>query len=190
LPHPKLELLDEKYIWIPDGESYGGYTDRHAIVNRQTIIPYLNILNNFVLKSNEYFTKLKDHDQWNLEKIIKFNLEQQNQIVKEFPYVMYAVRNKDTGTRWAQGNYSEELGYYIKYQSEYDKSSDYKNEFNESGLSIDEFYKNNITVEGFQNKSEFQIILFILFFIFFIIITKNILWVCILSFITSILLYV
>lgn len=152
LPHPKLDLLEEKYIWIPDNEYYGGYTDRHAILNKETIIPYLNILNNFVLKSNDYYTKLKDHDEWNLEKIIKFNLEQEHQIVKVFPYVMYAVRNSDTGTRWAQGNYSEELGYYIKYQSEFEASTQYKKEYEESGLSIDEFYKKQFEIEGFQNR--------------------------------------
>ena len=153
LPHPRLELLEEKYIWIPNGEHYGGYTDRHVILNKDSIVPYLNIFNQFVLKSNEYYTKLKSHDQWNLEKIIKFNLDEQNQIVKEYPYVMYAVRSSDTGTRWAQGTYSEELGYYIKYMTEYEASSQYKKEFIESGLSIDEFYKKHITPEGFANQN-------------------------------------
>jgi hypothetical protein len=66
---------------------------------------------------------------------------------------MYAVRNADTGTRWAQGNYSEELGYYIKYSSEFDASSEYKKAFEESGLSIDDFYRKHLVVEGFQNKT-------------------------------------
>ena len=140
LPHPSLELLDNNYIWVPDSEHYGGYTDRHVILNKTNLVPYLNILNNMILNSKDYYTKLQKECEWNLEKIIKFNLEQQLQEVKEFPYVMYTVRNKDTGSRWSFGSYSGELGYYIKYQSELDRSSHYKREFEASGLSPDEFY--------------------------------------------------
>ena len=48
LPYPDLNLLDEKYIWIPDEEKYGGYTDRMAILSKTNIISYLNILNSFI----------------------------------------------------------------------------------------------------------------------------------------------
>ena len=83
---------------------------------------------------------------WNLEQVIKFHLEQNSVfgIVKEFPYVMYSVRNKGGTTRWQQGNFSKELGYYIKYHTEYNKSKYYKEEFEKSGLTIDEYYKTKI----------------------------------------------
>ncbi len=148
LPHPKVEHMNNNYIWIPDCEHYGGYTDRHVILSKNTIEPYLNIFNNFVLRSNEYFMKMKNYSDWNLERLIKFHLEQNNvlHLVKEFPYVMYSVRNINGTTRWSYGTYSNELGYYIKYQSEYNKSSDYKNKFEKSGLTINEFYKTHISV--------------------------------------------
>lgn len=148
LPHPKIELMNENYIWIPNCEHYGGYTDRHVVLSKNNIVSYLNILNNFVLRSNEYFMKMKNKNDWNLEKLIKFHLEQNNvlHIVKEFPYVMYSVRNINGSTRWSGGNYSNELGYYIKYQSEYDKSNHYKNEFKNSNLSIDDFYINKLLI--------------------------------------------
>jgi hypothetical protein len=57
---------------------------------------------------------------------------------------MYSVRNINGTTRWSVGTYSRQLGYYIKYQSEYDKSNYYKNKFKETRLSIDNFYKLNI----------------------------------------------
>jgi hypothetical protein len=143
LPHPKVEFMNEKCIWIPDCEHYGGYTDRHVVLSKTNIESYLNIFNNFVLRSNEYFMKMKNKTKWNLEELIKFHLEQNNvlHLVKEFPYVMYTVRNINGTTRWSQGIYSNELGYYIKYHSEYDKSNDYKNKFEKYGLTIDEFYK-------------------------------------------------
>ena len=90
--------------------------------------------------------KMKNRNGWNLEQLIKFHLAQNNvlHLVKEFPYIMYSVRNINGSTRWAGGIYSDKLGYYIKYQSEYDRSTYYKNNFEKSGLTIDEFYKNNI----------------------------------------------
>jgi len=53
---------------------------------------------------------------------------------------MYSVRNKNGLTRWSEGIYSEHHGYYIKYESEYEKSSFYKKRFEESHLSITDFY--------------------------------------------------
>jgi hypothetical protein len=99
-----------------------------------------------VIKSNEYFMKMKNKHDWNLEQLIKFHLKQNNvlHLVKELPYVMYSVRNINGTTRWSGGIYSNTLGYYIKYKSEYEKSNDYKNKFIKSGLSVDNFYKNII----------------------------------------------
>jgi len=143
LPHPNVELIHENYICIPDCEHYGGYTDRHVVLSKNNIESYLNILNNIVLRSNEYFMKMKNKCDWNLEQLIKFHLEQNNvvHLVKEIPYVMYSVRSVTGSTRWAQGKYSNKLGYYIKYKSEYDKSSYYKNKYEKSGLTIYKFYK-------------------------------------------------
>jgi hypothetical protein len=148
LPHPKVELMNENCIWIPDGEKYGGYTDRHVVLSKTNLEPYLNIFNNMVLRSNEYFMKMQKHNEWNLEQVIQFHLEQNNvsHIVRHMPYIMYAVRNKDGSTRWSKGSYSNELGYFIKYDGEFRTSRHYKGEFEKSGLSIDEFYINRIFV--------------------------------------------
>ena len=153
LPHPKVELMNENCIWIPDSEHYCGYTDRHAVLSKNNIIKYLNILNNLVLRSNEYFMKMRTKNDWNLEQLIKFHLEENNvlHLVKEFPYVMYTVRNLNGTTRWSEGTYSSDLGYYIKYQTEYDKSNYYMNEFEKSGLNIDEFYKGYINIRKKYN---------------------------------------
>lgn len=146
LPHPKVELMNKNYIWIPNCEHYGGYTDRHVVLSKNNIESYLNIFNNMVIRSNEYYIKMRNYYNWNLEQLIKFHLEQNNvlHLVKEYPYIMYSVRNINGTTTWSVGNYSNELGYFIKYQGEYDKSIYYKSEFEYSGLSIDEFYKKYI----------------------------------------------
>jgi len=149
LPHPKIELMNKNYIWIPDCEHYNGYTDRHVVLSKTNIESYLNILNNLVIRSNEYYMKMKNKYDWNLERLIKFHFEQNNvlHLVKEFPYVMYTVRNINGTTRWNHGIYSKKLGYYIKYATEYDKSNDYKCKFETSGLTIDEFYQNIYSIE-------------------------------------------
>lgn len=148
LPHPRLEYMDSKYVWFPDSEHYGGYTDRHVCLSKDNIIPYLNIFNNMVLNSNKYYALMKIHNYWNLEKVIKFNLEQNkiNNMIREFPYVMYTIRLPHGKTRWIMGKYNNDLGYFIKYDSEYQKSTMYKNKFIESGLYISDFYKNLLRI--------------------------------------------
>jgi hypothetical protein len=146
LPHPPLNLLDMKYIWFPNGEGYGGYTDRHVVLSKENIVKYLDIFNNFVLKSNDYSSKINGSSVLNLEQLIRFNLEENKvgHLVKYFPYVMYSIRNINGPSRWAQGTYYNELGYYIKYDSEYKESSKQKQAYEESGLNISDFYKKAI----------------------------------------------
>lgn len=134
LPHPKLDIMNENCIWIPDCEYNNGYTNKHVILFRNNIESYLNILNNIVLHSNEYYNKMKDN--WNLELLVNFHLEQNNvsHLVKEFPCIMYSIQKDD-----------------IKYQSEYNKSNYYKNEFEKSELSIDDFYKQHIHIRKNYN---------------------------------------
>lgn len=143
LPHPNLNLLNSKFIWIPNSEHYGGYTDRHVILSNKNIIPYLNILNNLILNSNKYFFNLQKINNLNLEKLIKFNLihNNVNHLVKELPYIMYSIRNKNGSTRWSKGIFIKKYNYYIKYISEYNKSEYYKLLYNKSDDNIDNFYK-------------------------------------------------
>jgi hypothetical protein len=152
LPHPKVEYMNENCIWIPGGQYYGGYTDRHVVLSKTNIEQYLNILNNFVLRSNEYFQKMKPYSNekhkrgLNIEKVIKFHLKQNNvsHLVKAFPYIMYSIRNKTGSTRWSRGNFLNKLGYYIKYPTEYKLSKHWRNVFRTSRSVIDEFYKTQL----------------------------------------------
>jgi hypothetical protein len=59
VPHVDLSMLDEKYVWIPDEEYYGGYTDRHAVLSKHNIEDYLDIMSSFVNDSSNYLSKLK-----------------------------------------------------------------------------------------------------------------------------------
>ena len=100
--------------------------------------------NNNLIIQNDIIT-LKKPLNWREFLKIKdqFHLQQNNveYLIKEFPYVMYTCRNHNGTTRWSLGLYSEQLGYYIKYLTEYNQAEEYLIKFNNSGLTIDEFYK-------------------------------------------------
>jgi hypothetical protein len=149
LPHPKVELMSENCIWVP----YGEIVSKHVVLSKKNIELYLNIMNNFVLKSNDYFIKMIYTNILNLENLINFHLEQNNALhcVKEFPNIMFSVRNKNGKTRGSPGIYSTEFGFYIKYQTEYDKSNYYNNEFKSSSHSLFDFYKKHIYIRKNYN---------------------------------------
>jgi hypothetical protein len=146
LPFPKIDLLNERYIWIPDSEDYNGLCDRLVVLSKYNIEKYINILENFYKKSNKYYQNIENETMWNMERILKMNLEENNiiHLVRRFPYISYCVRNLNGSTRYSPGYYNNDLGYYIKYHTEYEKSNYYKNNFTDSGLSIYQFYKEKI----------------------------------------------
>jgi len=146
LPIPKLNLLDEKYIWIPDGEHYYGLCDRFVILSKFNILSYINILECFYKRSNKYYNNIKNGDWWNMEKILKMHLIENNVInlVKYIPYVMYCIRSINGKTRFQVGDFNDEKGYFIKYKDEYNNSLYYKDQYNNYELNIDDFYKNKL----------------------------------------------
>lgn len=143
LPHPSMNILNDNYIWIPNGEHYGGVTDRHVVLSKNTLEPYLNILYKFITEPENYYEKMKSYNNWNLEQVIKFHLEQSGVFdsVKFFPFVMYSVRGVNDNSRWGLGKYSEKLGYYIKYKGEFESSCKNKILYNKiRPKNLDVFY--------------------------------------------------
>ena len=144
LPHPSMDLMDENCIWIPLGENYDGYTDRHVVLSRTNIEKYLNILPEMITNKSGYFQKMSDNiwDGWNLERLIAFHLQEQGCIVKQFPYIMYSIRKTEHTTTWSVGEYSEEDGFFIKYPFEKMRASYYLAIL--GNQNINDFYKNEI----------------------------------------------
>lgn len=154
LPHSTLETLDKDNIWIPDCEDYHGFTDRHVVLSKQHVVAYLNILNNMITNSNLFFLNMfkKNIHYWNLEQLIKTNLDFNGALsaVRRFPYIMYTVRSVNGSTSWSIGHYIKELGYCVKYTSEYNKSTFYLNLYEKLQAypkykgNLLEFYKRSI----------------------------------------------
>ena len=119
--YPKLNNLDKKYIWIPNGEKYGGYTDRHAVLSKSNYEDYLNLLEPILLEPKKLYMLMNKKKNWNLERYIKLHLKLKgySSQIKFFPYIMYSIRNLKIKTRFAPGKYSFKHKFYIKYFKEY-----------------------------------------------------------------------
>ena len=119
--HPRMENLSPEYIWIPNGEKYGGYTDRHAVLSKKNLYDYLNLIEPILLKPEELYEIMKSKNNWNLERYIKLYLKLKgySQKVRLFPYLMYSVRNNKIKTTFRPGTYSFKHKYFIKYFKEY-----------------------------------------------------------------------
>ena len=123
-PHPPLDLLAPEYIWMPEGEQYQRYTDRHVVANSKEIIKCINLMDDIILTPKKLYRSMMFFDKWNLETFIArhFKKNKLDQKVKIFPPVMFTVREKSGKTRWKKGIYNSELGCYVKYKGEFDKS--------------------------------------------------------------------
>jgi len=121
IPHVPLELLRRDYIWIPFGEDYGGYTDRHIIANQSDILSVLSITDPVISEPEKLAAEMRHFSGWNLERFIKFSFDRQGLTtrVKRYPYTMYSIRSIGGHTRWMRGHFNEQLGYCIKYPNEY-----------------------------------------------------------------------
>lgn len=121
MPHPQMSNLDPSFIWIPNGEHYGGYTDRHAVLSKKNLYDYLNIIEPIVSEPDNLFNLMKSKKNWNLERYIKFYLDRKGyqKKIKFFPYMMYSIRNNRIKTTFRPGKYSHKHQYYIKYFKEY-----------------------------------------------------------------------
>lgn len=153
LPHPSMEFSNEK-ISIPTGEGYGGLTDRHVVLPRKFVVPYLDILTKMVTNGQNYIQKMRSNSLWNLERFIKFHLCNHGILkhVQLFPRIMYAMRSEGGSTRWVSGQFSQQHGYYIKYPSEYQEAERTKAKFLNSGVLLEDFYKTH-TKKLYTNRS-------------------------------------
>jgi hypothetical protein len=133
LEHPALETLDPDKIYFPDGERYGdfpypGLTDRHIICPSKYVIRALSILETIFSDFENNLIELERHKDWNLEKLIYWNLGKCNLTnnIAFFPYIFYTVRPVDGHTTWGQGYFSNRRKYYIKYPTEFESAMYFK----------------------------------------------------------------
>lgn len=120
IPHVPLRYLSKNYIWIPFGEDYGGYTDRQIITSATNVEAVLSIVDDIFQHPDQLFERMQDKAKWNIERFIKHQFDHYglSKNIRRSPCSMYTVRAKGGHTRWSEGRFNEELGYYVKYSGE------------------------------------------------------------------------
>jgi hypothetical protein len=127
-PHPPLSLLRRELMWFPDGEFYGGITDRHVVVSSEDVESGLSLIDNLLIKPNEIAKAMCHWQKWNIEQYMLFHLIRRGVFprVGLFPYVMFSVRGSRDQTRGMSGEFNEELGLIVKYKSEWKSAKTYE----------------------------------------------------------------
>jgi hypothetical protein len=124
--HVPLSLLSQDSVWIPNGENYGGVTDRYLICPSKFIERSIDMLKYILTKPDDFFTNYK---RWlhgkgaNPETFIAFYLEKQGIPVQFVPYFMYTIRELDeipnpTQFGGAGTKRYKDTNYSIKYPDE------------------------------------------------------------------------
>jgi len=121
--HP---VVDDNYIWVPDGEDWGGITDRHMSIPQKHILVALDVMHDIIHRPQQLHDEMVAiRSNWNLELLLKWYFEKTGiwNRVRRFPRVMFGVRDDLTPTRWSKGvERVNGNGPWIKYNGEYDQT--------------------------------------------------------------------
>lgn len=117
-PHPPLQYLDPRLIWIPEGEDYGGYNDRHAVCSTYNVEAYLCFLETLI--NGRALTYLRNHKSLYHEIQLWLHISHCGIRVGRFKNLAYLTGSPATPTNNASVR-SETLNckeYYYKYRNE------------------------------------------------------------------------
>ena len=130
--HPPLECFNDNRIYVLDGEQWGGVSDRYIAVPRKWIESYIAIVEPLFTDPIDLADRLRsqvqaeivDNKYLNPEKFLAFRMRELDiwDKLSWLPYIPFAVRELGGSTRWSQGEYNDELGYFIKYSGEFQRS--------------------------------------------------------------------
>lgn len=122
-PHDYQTLdLSNNTMWIPQGEAYGGYTDRHLIVSRDNILDALDIFPTLFQQTKQQL------QEWiavgTPESILKRVWTSKGLNVRTMKRVMFTCATLLDTSRWKQpkGDVPGVPGLLKKYESEYNQT--------------------------------------------------------------------
>ncbi len=130
LPHPPLEKLNPQNIWIPTGQNYGGYNDRHSVCSSYNIKQYLNLF--------EYMLNLEVLKYLPCRKTVVHEIQLKAHLnycgvkVRRFKNISYLTGDENTPTRISTVKETNINGKYYRYKNynELLSALAHQNEFN------------------------------------------------------------
>jgi hypothetical protein len=130
LPHPQTRYLSARHLYALDGEGYGGVEDRHLVLPRRFMNRFLEVPEPIFSDPEALRLRLdrislsQDWPVLNPERFLAARLRELGlwRHVRFLPYVPYAVRAPGGATRWAEGVFDPERGFYVKYPTELERS--------------------------------------------------------------------
>jgi hypothetical protein len=96
VPHVPVSMLDPNFAWSPNGERYGGITDRHLICPSRYILDATSMLHCMLTTPHEFVRIFQSYGgETNPESCIMSYFQAKNIPVRFVPYFMYVVRELD-----------------------------------------------------------------------------------------------
>lgn len=138
-----LDLSDGR-IWLPVGQDFGGYTDRHMVVGGENLIDALDLMTDMILKPFDPSPHLAEAKagrfgpHHNSESFLKHVWDSRNLTVSRLPRVMYvcAVASDTSHFKIAKIPSEHAPGLLAKYQKEYDAARQCSNEMRPDPLEF------------------------------------------------------
>lgn len=126
-PHQFTDLeVGNGIVWTPEGEDYGGVTDRHVVVSKTDILQTLDVLPSFLSKPFEDTIPLDNNNKnKNAEWLLKQSWIRNGLKLQKFPRVMATCAAKTDTTRWRVASQSKnnmvegEPTLFKKYKNEW-----------------------------------------------------------------------
>jgi len=123
-PHPPVEMFDRSAVWVPEGQDYGGITDRHWVMT-----PFLSLFAlNLLIPMLTYPMQMRHQmlamrDDWNLERYCKYLWEEKYGLtVRRFPRTFFTTRGEKDTSRWSAGSFHPPAGMIVKYRDEFEEA--------------------------------------------------------------------
>lgn len=102
LPHPPMSALEDKRIWIPSGQDWGGCNDRHAVCSNTNVEIYLGLYENMIdMKTMKYLRNIKTPcHEVNHELQLFHHLNYHGTRIGRFKNAAYLTWGRGSSTNW------------------------------------------------------------------------------------------
>ncbi len=127
-PHVAFSSFGNDSSWFPEGESYGGVSDRHYFAHRDVFMRSLNITQELICNYKHYQKPGVMPGDPNLERMIAMLFQETQIKISLFKRSFFTVKLPTDPTRWTKGTEMSEgkpFGLLIKYPGELSGAKEY-----------------------------------------------------------------